>query len=171
MRVDLTPPRARPLCLLDVDGVVVVLGAGSGEPLFEATVAGFPVTVAVAARERLSGLAEAFQIVWASSWMRDGAEALGPLVGLADDVPFLRFDPDADRDAVTYKLPVVQRFVRDRAVAWVDDELGGEVVIGWAESREHPTLLVHTDPRVGLVDEHVATLLAFAARCGRAADG
>ena len=75
----------------------------------------------------------------------------------------LRFDPDADRDAPTYKLPVVKRFVRDRPAAWVDDELG-EDVIAWADQREQPTMLVHCDPRVGLTDEHVDDLLAFAAR-------
>jgi len=151
----------RPLCLLDVDGVIAVLGSGSGEPTFEAVVAGYPVSIAVAAQERLSRLATVFQLVWATAWMEDAAEALGPVLGLPDDVPFLRFDPDADRDAPTYKLPVVKRFVRDRPVAWVDDELG-EDVIAWADQREEPTLLVCCDPRVGLTDEDVDDLLAFA---------
>lgn len=155
------PGSQRLLLLLDVDGVIVLLGAGNGEPVFEATVAGFPVTIAVGAQDRLSRLASTYQIVWASSWMRDGAEALGPLIGLADDLPFLRFDPDADRNLGTYKLAVVRRFVRDRAFAWIDDELGDDVIV-WAENREQPTLLVHPDPRIGLVDEHVAALLAFA---------
>ena len=156
------PRLQRPLCLLDVDGVIALLGPGSGESTFEAVVADYPVTIAVAAQERLSRLAAVFQIVWATAWQRDGAEALGPLLGLPDDLPFLRFDPGADRDAATYKLPVVKRFVRNRPAAWVDDELG-EDVIAWADQREQPTLLVRCDPRVGLTDEQVDDLLAFAA--------
>jgi hypothetical protein len=47
---DLTPRPRRPLCLLDVDGVIVLLGQGGGELVFEAVVVGFPVRIAVAAR-------------------------------------------------------------------------------------------------------------------------
>jgi hypothetical protein len=162
MKSDLAPRPQLPLCLLDIDGVVALLGHDGAEPTFEATVAGYPVTVAVAARARLSRLARSFRIVWASAWMDEGARVFGPVLGLSADLPFLRFDPDADPEAATYKLPVVRRFVRDRAVAWIDDELG-EDVGSWAESRRHPTLLVHTDPRIGLVNDHVEALLAFAA--------
>ena len=53
-QIDVRPRRLRPLCLLDIDGVIVLLGPGDGEPTFEAEVAGFPVTIALAARERCS---------------------------------------------------------------------------------------------------------------------
>jgi len=95
--------------------------------------------------------------------MRDAAEALGPLLGLPDDRPFLRFDPEAGPDAPTYKLPVVNRFVRDRPVAWVDDELGPDAVAR-ADERDQPTLLIQPDPRIGLMDEQVEELLSFATR-------
>jgi hypothetical protein len=163
MQADLTPRPRHPLLLLDIDGVIALLGSGNGEDTFETTVVGYPVTIAVAAQERVSRLASVFHIVWATAWQRDGAEALGPLLGLQDDLPFLRFDPDADRDAPTYKLPVVKRFVRDRPAAWADDELG-EDVIAWADQRQEATMLVHCDPRVGLTQKHVDDLLAFAAR-------
>lgn len=88
------------------------------------------------------------------------------MLGLADDLPFLQFDPDADRNRGNYKLPVVQRFVRDLPVAWVDDELG-EDVIAWAHEREQPTMPVCCNPRVGLTDEHGNDLLAFAATATR----
>lgn len=140
MTIDLPPRRRRPLCLLDVDGVIALLGRGYGEPIFEAMIAGYPVTIAVAAQERLSRLGNAFQIIWASSWMADGAEGLGPLLGLPDDLPFLRFDPEADRDALSYKPPVVKHLSRDRAAVWVDDELG-EDVIAWADQRDEPWCL------------------------------
>lgn len=49
------------------------------------------------------------------------------------------------------------------AAAIVDDEMD-EDLAAWARSREAPTLLVEVDPREGLLDTHVAELLAFAAR-------
>lgn len=60
--------------LLDVDGVVVVLGPGS-EETFEVVVAGLPVTVAMAARVRLARLPAAYQLVWASAWLRRNARS------------------------------------------------------------------------------------------------
>ena len=151
----------RPLVLMDVDGVLALLGPGAHEPCFDATVGEFPVTIAEATPGRVLRLAEAFQLVWATSWQRQAAEEFGPLLGLPNDLPFLRFDRSLDHPGSSYKLPVVERFVRDRSAAWVDDELGEDVVV-WAEQRDHPTLLVHTDPRYGLVDEQVEQLLAFA---------
>jgi hypothetical protein len=140
--------------------VIVLLGSGEGEPTFELTVAGVPVVIAVAVRERLARLARVFQLVWATSWQRDGAESLGPLLGLSEDLPFLRFDHDLDHDGANHKLPVVRRFVGGRAIAWVDDELG-EDVVAWAADREQPTLLIHTDPRIGLIDVQVQELIEF----------
>jgi hypothetical protein len=160
MKLDLTARPQLPLCLLDIDGVIVLLGSGDGDETFEATVAAVPVTVAVAAQERLSRLASAYAIIWASGWMADGADALGPLVGLHDR-PFLRFDAGADRRLGSYKLSAVQSFVRDHPAAWVDDEIG-EDTRAWAERRDQPTLIIQPDPRVGLTDEHVAELMEFA---------
>jgi hypothetical protein len=80
---------------------------------------------------------------------------------LPDDLPLLRFAPEADRDAATYKLPVVRCFVRDRPAAWFDDELG-EDVIAWADHGGEATMFVRCDPRVGLTHEDVDDLLAFA---------
>ena len=154
---------SKALLLLDADGVLGLLGEGNGEPTFEAIAGSFPVTIAVASQERLSRLARVFQIVWATSWQRTAAEHLGPLLGLPADLPFLSFDQDLGAADLSYKLPAVQRFVGTRATAWVDDELG-EDVMAWADQRQSPTLLIHTDPRYGLLDEHVDRLLAFAAR-------
>jgi hypothetical protein len=51
--------------------------------------------------------------------------------------------------------------VGERAVAWVDDQLGPEVH-AWAASRDAPTMLVETDHRVGLTMEHIERLREFA---------
>jgi hypothetical protein len=47
-----------------------------------------------------------------------------------------------------------------RPIAWVDDVITREAVT-WAESRSAPTLLVQTDPRLGLQRHHVDRLLTW----------
>ena len=46
-------------------------------------------------------------------------------------------------------------------MAWIDDDVndGGH---DWARSRSGPTLLVDTEPAIGLTPEHVERLLAWA---------
>jgi hypothetical protein len=146
--------------LLDVDGVIALMGDDRADAVFETVVAGFPVTIAIRTPERLARLTAAFQLVWATSWQREAAESLGPVLGLSHELPWLPFDPEADRDAWTYKLPTISRFVRDSPAAIVDDELG-EDVTAWANQRPFPTLIVQPDPRVGLTDNQVDELLRF----------
>ena len=49
----------------------------------------------------------------------------------------------------TRKLAAVNRYVRDRPLAWVDDELYDDAQL-WAQARRAPTLLMRTQPSVGL---------------------
>src|SRR3954447_19394357 len=49
----------------------------------------------------------------------------------------------------TRKLAAVNRYVRDRPLAWVDDELYDDAQL-WAQARRAPTLLIRTQPSVGL---------------------
>ena len=51
-------------------------------------------------------------------------------------------------------------------MAWIDDAHDDDCH-AWADERPGPTLLVATDPAVGITDEHVETLLSW----GRAASG
>ena len=62
--------------------------------------------------------------------------------------------------AQTWKLPDVQGFVGDRPLAWVDDDLGPDA-FAWAEQRETPTLLIRTEPSVGLTEQDVGRLEGF----------
>jgi hypothetical protein len=154
----------RPLLLLDIDGVIALLGDGSGEPVFEAIAGEFPVRIAERSPERVRVLRRHFVLVYATSWGGGADEFISPLIGLPVGVPHVPFNRDAESaPGATWKLPFVARFVRDRPAAWVDDELDVDVGV-WQAARGAPTLLVHTDPRVGLTDEHVTKLVGFADR-------
>jgi hypothetical protein len=68
--------------------------------------------------------------------------------------PEAPFDPSA-------KLPAIDSFVGDLAVAWVDDVVTTDAR-AWAAARHEPTLLVEVDPAVGLTRSAVDDLLAWA---------
>jgi hypothetical protein len=55
----------------------------------------------------------------------------------------------------------VDRYAHDRAVVWVDDQLG-RAAETWAARRSMPTHLVAVDGRNGLNADHVAHVLDFA---------
>jgi hypothetical protein len=150
---------ARPLLLLDVDGVLAPLLTGGGVPdgFTEHTVLGDRLLLSPEHGEWLAALAEDFELVWATSWEDDANAAIAPLLGLPS-LPVIALG-DVEQ-AGTWKLAAVARFVADRPVAWIDDALGDDA-LDWAESRVAPTLLVRTDPRVGLLPNHVADLVRF----------
>ena len=87
---------------------------------------------------------------------RFGQQGLPPL-------PVVEFPTEDHFDpGVSWKLAAVERYVRARPFAWLDDELGLDVD-RWAAERGTPSLLLDVRPDHGLTEDHVETLLAFAA--------
>lgn len=107
----------------------------------------------------LTGLAAAFDLVWATSWEEDADRLIAERVGLPRGLPVIRFD--ASRTGWMDKLPDVIRFVGDRPSAWLDDD-PGPGAHSWAAARSVPTLLVQPDHRIGLTEAHIDTLRTFA---------
>jgi hypothetical protein len=163
-----------PLLLLDVDGVLCPF---SGEIPNTARVGpdgyrrvdldpdgGSPdafLWISEANGERLRRLDAVFEIVWATGWAHDANRVIGPLHAL-DELPVVELE--AAFDAPTWKLSSVAAYVGDtRPCAWIDDDLG-EDAYEWAERRSGPTLLVRTEPHLGLTEESTQLCLDFAAR-------
>jgi hypothetical protein len=156
-------PSPRPLLLIDVDGVLNPLAVqppGHVPPGFTAyDMDGLRVLLAAHHGMWLSELAVDFDLVWATSWEHDADRLIAESIGLPRGLPVITFDsPPGDW---TSKLPDVIRFVADRPLAWIDDDLGPEVY-SWAGSRTVSTLLIQPDHRVGLTSAHIDRLRAFA---------
>jgi len=149
--------RPLPILALDVDGPIVVFGSDSG---WETTADGIPVTIPKAVPRRLQRLALHYQIVWYTSWTRTASLKIAPLVGLPAGLPFLDLKARA-KPGESRKFPALRRWIGDRPLAVVDDEIGLDMR-DWAEARAEPTLLVEVDPRRGLQESHVIALLVFA---------
>ncbi|HEU4702578.1 MAG TPA: HAD domain-containing protein [Conexibacter sp.] len=172
---------ARPLLLVDVDGVISLFGfpldarpAGRFE-----MVDGIAHFLSASAGEHLRQLADAFEPVWCTGWEEKANEYLPGALGLDGPWPYLSFERAAGPGASTqghWKLDAIDAYCETRALAWVDDA-HGEACAAWAARREAagaPTLLVTTEPAVGLTDRQVAALLAWAtsaADTSRAARG
>jgi hypothetical protein len=154
---------AAPLLLIDVDGVISLFGFDQTEPPHGrfAVVDGIPHLIGARAGDRLARLAETFECVWCTGWEDRADEHLPHLLGLPGGWAHLTF-ARAPAEGVHWKLEAIEAHAGpDRPVAWVDDAHDASCE-RWAVARAAPTLLLATEPHVGLTDEHVATLLSWA---------
>lgn len=159
-----------PLLLVDIDGVLSLFGFDATDPppgSFHA-VEGIFHYISRHAGEQLHALRERFELVWASGWEERANEHLRPLLGLPRELPFLSFARGSQAGQslrAHWKLDAIDAYAATRPLAWVDDAFN-EACEQWAAAREAPTLLVRTDPAVGLTSAHAQDLSAWAAEVG-----
>jgi HAD domain in Swiss Army Knife RNA repair proteins len=156
---------SRPLLLVDVDGVISLFGFDhrSPPPGRYQLVDGITHFLSVSAGDYLRRLAEAFELAWCTGWEEKANEYLPLALGLAGPLPHVVFDPSERPAQAHWKLGAIDRHVDPtRPVAWIDDA-HDDGCLSWAAARAAPTLLVTTDPAVGLTEAEVERLLAWAA--------
>jgi Swiss Army Knife RNA repair-like protein len=155
--------RERPLLLVDVDGVLSLFGAGVDRATCTpALVEGIPHLLSRSAAVLLTRLAARYECVWCTGWEDRADGHLPHLLGLPAGWPHLAFS-DRPEDAAHWKLRAIDAYAGPRRpTAWVDDA-HDERCRAWAAGRPGPTLLVTTDPAVGLTREQAAQLEAWAA--------
>ena len=156
----------KPLLLVDVDGVISLFGFDPGRPpagRFE-MVDGIAHFLSASAGEHLRALAEDFELVWCTGWEEKANEYLPRALGLPAPLPHVIFDPCERPASAQWKVAGIDAYINGtRPLAWIDDAFD-ERCTAWAQARPAPTLLVQTDPRVGVSDEHVEKLRAWARR-------
>ena len=111
-------------------------------------------------------LSACFEPVWCSGWEEKADEYLPAALGLPAGLPHLSFDHAraAGDPPRHWKLAAIDAFAGpQRPLAWVDDA-HDDTCHAWADARPGATLLVATQPAVGLTAGHVAELLDVAAR-------
>jgi hypothetical protein len=139
-------PSKRPILFVDVDGVISLFGFDRSNPpagLFH-SVEGIPHWIGEQSGTHLMRLADRFELVWATGWEERANEHLPFLLQLAH-----------------WKIEAIDEYARGRPAAWIDDSLD-ERCRAWAEARSEPTLLIETDAAIGITEEHVEKLLAWA---------
>jgi hypothetical protein len=121
---------------------------------------GVPHCISLTAGARLLRLAEDFELVWASGWEDKANFYLPHLLGLPD-LPHVSFDVAPRGGNAHWKLAALEDYAGDRALAWIDDNFDASC-FEWAERRAAPTLLVPTEPHLGLEEGHVDALSSWA---------
>jgi hypothetical protein len=151
------------LLLIDVDGVISLFGGPQTDPsqILGTQVEGMPHLLSRRAAAQLDRLAQTFDCIWCTGWEERADEHLPTLLGLPRGWPHVTF-PDPPAPAAHWKLSGIDALAgRSRPLAWLDDA-HDDACRAWAAARPGPTLLVSTDPYVGLTEDHVATLVAWA---------
>jgi hypothetical protein len=126
---------------------------------------GIPHWISRDSAEHLLRLVEHFDCVWCTGWEEKAEEHLAPAIGLPGGWPHLTLGQLSDGGR-HWKLDAIERFAGpDRPLAWIDDG-HDETCDSWLAARPGPTLLVATDPAVGLTAAHVDELLSWARSLG-----
>jgi hypothetical protein len=161
----------KPLLLIDVDGVISLFGFDPADPpagSFQ-MVDGIAHLLSVSAGAHLRELSGQFELAWCTGWEEKANDYLPLALELPGPLPHVIFD-ECDRPASAHwKVAGIDAGVdRSRPLAWVDDAHDGRCT-AWARARSAPTLLVTTDPAVGLTSEHVRRLQDWAKGLARSA--
>jgi hypothetical protein len=153
----------RPLLLVDVDGVLSLFGAGVDRTdTTPALIEGIPHLLSRRAAAQLARLAASYECVWCTGWEDRADGHLPHLLGLPPGWSHISFS-DRPEDGAHWKLHAINAHTGPtRAAAWIDDA-HDERCRAWAVARPGPTLLVTTDPAVGLTEAHADQLEAWAA--------
>jgi hypothetical protein len=154
--------------MVDIDGVISLFAADGpssaetvGRPGGLHAIDGTLHFLSATAAAHLLELGELYELVWASGWEERADEHLPRLLGLPAGLPFLSFPPSAERSGTHWKLEAIDRFGEDRALAWIDDG-HNEACHAWAAQRAAPTLLVATEPQLGLTEPEARLLQTWA---------
>jgi len=153
----------RPVLAVDIDGVISLFGFDEAPDHLQAhweMVDGVTHCISLAAGERLRRLAEHYELVWASGWEDKANYYLPRVLGLPE-LPHLSFDNSARFGSAHWKLAPLEEYGAGRPLAWIDDSFD-ESCYEWARGRDEPTLLVPTEPHLGIEEAQVEALTAWA---------
>lgn len=158
---------AKPTLYVDVDGVLSLFSKpGQPAPIRPdthfMTVEGIAHLIALENCARLLELGNSFQLVWATGWEEKANSNLLEVVGLDAPLETLSFDRHKYDHQAHWKLGALEAHAGDRAIAWIDDAHDA-ICHEWGRQRAHPTLLVDTEPHIGLSDAEFNRLVAWAA--------
>lgn len=159
--------RARPLLLIDIDGVISLFGFSAADRPHGSfhSIDGIPHFLSTAAAQNLLSLVSVFDLAWCSGWEEKAEEYLPHLLGLPSGLPFLSFDRDVGGSTAArphWKIDAIDAFAgSERALAWIDDAFN-DACHAWARARAGATLLVRTSPATGFTRREALLLAEWA---------
>jgi hypothetical protein len=172
-------PVAAPILFLDVDGPLIPFGPSStrrGTPgpaprlgPEAATAKATPTSTGDRGNPLLGRLDEAVgprltalgcDLVWATTWMDEANESVGPWIGLPrlPVVEWPEVSADEGPHGLHWKTRTLVEWADGRPFIWVDDEIGAMDRLWVAGQHEGPALLHRVDPGEGLTDDDFSAL-------------
>jgi len=157
-------PGARPLLFLDVDGTLIPLGTRpDGGPARPAPAGSNPLLARLDPEHGAWLSALPCDLVWATSWMAEANEVIGPPLGLPE-LPVVDWPEDEGPGPVHWKTRGLVGWAAGRPFVWVDDEITDADRAWVAAHHPGPALLHEVNPRRGLTRHDVATVAGWLAR-------
>jgi hypothetical protein len=153
----------KPLLMVDIDGVVSLFGFPPDNRPHGSfhSIDGIFHFLSSNAATHLLALTSGFDLVWCSGWEEKANEYLPHLLGLPASLPFLTFARSPGKANAHWKLDAIDDYAGSRPLAWIDDAFN-DACHEWAAARATPTLLVQTDPAVGLTSKEAEQLSTWA---------
>lgn len=114
--------------------------------------------------EELLTLAEAYELVWATTWKGEANEWIGPQLGLPE-LPYIDW-PKMHGWApggTFWKTQYVLEYAAGRPFAWIDDDITAYDRARVEREYLAAALLLHVDPRIGLIRPDFDVLADWAA--------
>ncbi len=155
----------KPLLFIDVDGVLSVYGfdGENVDPRDFHLVDGIPHHIPASMGSRVRRVLPAYESLWATGWGDRANDHLVHMLGLPGELEVIEFATRPSTDGSGHwKLEELTERAGELPAAWIDDG-HNPACEAWAASRSAPTLLVSTDPYVGMTDAHVEELLEWSA--------
>ncbi len=152
----------KPILFVDVDGVISTWGFDGGSPSGRIhNVDGIFHHIAPQAADCVNALIPHFEMIWATGWGSRANDHLPFILGLPREFEVVDFAVAPSLDGSGHwKLDALAERAGGRAMAWIDDGLN-ETCFAWASTRSAPTLLVATEPSVGITEQHVGELIEW----------
>ncbi|MCP3820973.1 hypothetical protein NLX86_23615 [Streptomyces sp. A3M-1-3] len=93
-----------------------------------------------------------YELAWATTWMHQANDMIGPVIGLTGDLPVIEW-PELfarDPDGLYWKTRPLLEWAAGRPFAWVDDMITDLDTTHVTAHHDAPALLLRIHPRRGL---------------------
>jgi hypothetical protein len=162
----------RPVLFLDVDGTILPVGGVQRPSTLDEWYARWqnasnPHLSAIVPEHGPRLLAMPCELMWATAWMADANEIVGPLLGLPElpvvdlELPVFDDPVPSELDAaaeLNWKTRALVEVAAGRPFIWVDDEIT-EVDRSWVTAHHPgPALLHRVNREVGLVEADLTSV-------------